>query len=114
MPSNTDSDLVWLITGCSTGLGRALAARVLEQGYRAAITARNAQQVEDIASAYPGAARPVALDVADPGQVERAIAQAEQAFGRVDVLVNKAGVGSFAAIEPSAQVDHHRYDQCYH
>jgi len=105
MPSNTDSDLVWLITGCSTGLGRALAARVLEQGYRAAITARNAQQVEDIASAYPGAARPVALDVADPGQVERAIAQAEQAFGRVDVLVNNAGYGYLAAVEEGEETE---------
>src|SRR5690242_9497339 len=99
MPSHTDTDLVWLITGCSTGLGRALAVRVLEQGYRAVVTARNTQQVEDIVQAHTRTSKAVALDVADPTQLARGYAQAEQAFGRIDVLVNNAGYGYLAAVE---------------
>jgi NAD(P)-dependent dehydrogenase (short-subunit alcohol dehydrogenase family) len=42
---------VWLITGCSTGFGRQLAKHVLERGYRTVVTARNPQQVDDLAAA---------------------------------------------------------------
>jgi len=99
MPSHTDADLVWLITGCSTGLGRALAIRALQKGYRAVVTARDAQSVQDIVSAHPHSSKALALDVADPAQVERAVAQAEETFGHIDVLVNNAGYGYLAAVE---------------
>ncbi|WP_442781326.1 SDR family NAD(P)-dependent oxidoreductase [Arthrobacter oryzae] len=46
----------WLITGCSTGLGRALAQAVLARGHNAVVTARNAATLEDIAAAYPDTA----------------------------------------------------------
>jgi NAD(P)-dependent dehydrogenase (short-subunit alcohol dehydrogenase family) len=98
MASNT-TDTVWFITGCSTGLGRALAKRVLERGYRCIVTARKPAQVEDIVTAHPTAAKAVALDVADPNQVSEAVAQAERVFGRIDVLVNNAGYGYLAAVE---------------
>jgi len=52
--------------------------------------------------------------VTDRARRDVDVREAIERFGRVDVLVNKAGVGSFAAIEPSAQADHHRYYQCYH
>ena len=44
---------VWLITGCSTGFGRALAKEVLAKGYQAAVAARNTDDVRDIIEAYP-------------------------------------------------------------
>lgn len=97
MPPNTDT--VWFITGCSTGLGRALAKRVLQQGHRRAVTARNLDQIEDFVAEYPTAAKTIALDVSDPRQVSEAVAQAEEAFGRIDVLVNNAGYGYLASVE---------------
>jgi len=99
MSSHRDSNLVWLITGCSTGLGRALALRVLEQGYRAVVSARDAHRVADIVAAYPKSAKALALDVSDPDQVARGVAEAQEAFGRIDVLVNNAGYGYLAAVE---------------
>jgi NAD(P)-dependent dehydrogenase (short-subunit alcohol dehydrogenase family) len=97
MPSNTDT--TWFITGCSTGLGRALAGRVLEHGHRAVVTARDAKQVQDIVAAHPKTAVALALDVTIARQVNECVAQAERAFGGIDVLVNNAGYGYLAAVE---------------
>jgi len=104
--------LVWLITGCSTGFGRALAEHLLAEEHSVVITARKEAAVADIADR--GDAFIVPLDVTDRAWRDVDVREAIERFGRVDVLVNNAGVGRFAAIEPSAQVDHHRYDQCYH
>ena len=58
----------WLITGCSTGLGRALAQKVLGRGHNAVVTARNASAVRDLVDARPGTALGLALDVTDLAQ----------------------------------------------
>jgi NAD(P)-dependent dehydrogenase (short-subunit alcohol dehydrogenase family) len=89
----------WLITGCSTGLGRAFAEAVLARGDNAVVTARDAAKVQDLADAHPGAALALALDVTDDAQVTTAVAAAEDRFGGVDVLVNNAGYGYRAAVE---------------
>lgn len=89
----------WLITGCSTGLGRALAAAVLEHGDNAVVTARDPAKVQDLADGYPDTALALALDVTEDAQVTAAVAAAEQRFGAVDVLVNNAGYGYRAAVE---------------
>jgi NAD(P)-dependent dehydrogenase (short-subunit alcohol dehydrogenase family) len=89
----------WLITGCSTGLGRALAEAVLAHGHNAVVTARDVSRVQDIADAAPDAALALALDVTKPEQVASALAEAEARFGAVDVLVNNAGYGYRAAVE---------------
>jgi NAD(P)-dependent dehydrogenase (short-subunit alcohol dehydrogenase family) len=99
MPASTESTPVWLITGCSTGLGRALAEAVLKHGHRAIVTARNPAQIQDIVARYPKTSLAVQLDVADYSQIDRAIAAAEKAFGRIDMLVNNAGYGYLAAVE---------------
>jgi len=95
----------WLITGCSTGLGRALAQAVLAIGDNAVVTARDAAAVQDIADAHPGSALAVALDVTDSAQVTAAVAAAESRFGAVDVLVNNAGYGYRAAVEEGDDPD---------
>jgi acetoacetyl-CoA reductase len=82
----------WLITGCSTGLGRALAEAVLERGDNAVVTARDASKVQDLADAHPDTALALPLDVTDNDQVTAAVAAAEERFGAVDVLVNNAGI----------------------
>ncbi len=102
---STDSAPVWFITGCSTGLGRALAQRVLEHGHRAVVTARIVAQVSDIVANYPDAALGLRLDINDPKQVEAALAQVTDRFQRIDVLVNNAGYGYLAAVEEGEDQD---------
>jgi NAD(P)-dependent dehydrogenase (short-subunit alcohol dehydrogenase family) len=95
----------WFITGCSTGLGRALAQAVLERGENAAITARDTRGLADLAKAYPDTALALTLDVTDDEQVAAAVRQAEDAFGGIDVLVNNAGYGYRAAVEEGDPAD---------
>jgi NAD(P)-dependent dehydrogenase (short-subunit alcohol dehydrogenase family) len=89
----------WLITGCSTGLGRSLAEAVIDAGHNAVVTARDVTRVSDLADSSPDRALAVALDVTKPGQVAAAVQQAQERFGSVDVLVNNAGYGYRAAVE---------------
>ncbi|WP_334173256.1 oxidoreductase [Sinomonas sp.] len=95
----------WFITGCSTGLGRALADAVLAKGNRAVVTARDADSVKDLAAAYPESALALALDVTDRSQVTETVRAAEERFGAVDVLVNNAGYGYRAALEEGDDAD---------
>ncbi|OBF81164.1 short-chain dehydrogenase/reductase [Mycobacterium sp. 852002-51163_SCH5372311] len=89
----------WLITGCSTGLGRALAEAVIDAGHNAVVTARDVNKVADLADSEPERVLAVALDVTKPDQITAAVQQAEDRFGSVDVLVNNAGYGYRAAVE---------------
>ena len=95
----------WLITGCSTGLGRALAEAVLARGDNAIVTARDAANVQDLAKAHPDTALALSLDVTAPAQVADAVRQGEATFGGVDVLVNNAGYGYRAAVEEGDDAD---------
>lgn len=96
----TSSDSpVWFITGCSSGLGRALARTVLERGWRAVITARDPAKAASVAAGHEQRALVLPLDVTDTVQIADAVAQAQATFGRIDVLVNNAGYGYLAAVE---------------
>ncbi|MEO3802477.1 oxidoreductase [Nonomuraea sp. B1E8] len=95
----TNDTPVWFITGCSTGLGRALADAVLAGGGRAAVTARDPAQVADLAARHGDRALALPLDVTDQDQIKEAVTRAESVFGRIDVLVNNAGYGYLAAVE---------------
>jgi NAD(P)-dependent dehydrogenase (short-subunit alcohol dehydrogenase family) len=98
----------WLITGCSTGLGRALAEAVLARGHNVVVTARDVTAVQALADAHPDTALAVALDVTNEDQVAEAVRLGEQRFGRIDVLVNNAGYGYRAAVEEADSADVHR------
>ncbi|MBO9643505.1 MAG: SDR family NAD(P)-dependent oxidoreductase [Pseudacidovorax sp.] len=89
----------WLITGCSAGLGRALAEAVAARGDRLVATARSVAALDDLRQRYPETVRVIALDVTRPGDAAQAVALAERTFGGLDVLVNNAGVGFIGAIE---------------
>ncbi|MEP6991216.1 MAG: oxidoreductase [bacterium] len=96
---------VWFITGCSTGFGRELARAVLARGHRAVVTARTPDAVRDLVEPFGDRALTLALDVTEPAQVRDTVAVAERTFGRIDVLVNNAGIGYFGAIEESDDAD---------
>ena len=95
----------WLITGCSTGLGRAFAEAVLDRGQNVVVTARDVSSVQDLADAHPETALAVALDVTDDAQVGAAVQAAQEKFGGVDVLVNNAGYGYRSALEEGGDAD---------
>ncbi|PWC80324.1 short-chain dehydrogenase [Azospirillum sp. TSH100] len=99
MAQTTTDTPVWFITGCSTGFGRELARLVLEKGWRVAATARDPRRLDDLLAGHGERGRAIALDVTDRSQVARAVAEAEEAFGRLDVVVNNAGYGYLSAIE---------------
>lgn len=90
---------VWLITGTSTGFGRALAEAALVHGDRVVATARDAVTIGDLHERAPGRALALPLDVTDPAAVRAVVDAAVAAFGRIDVLVNNAGYGSRGALE---------------
>ena len=89
----------WIVTGCSTGLGREIALAALRNGDRVAVTARRPDSLRQIVDLYPTASLAQSLDVTDPAQIRRVVAQTSEAFGRVDVLVNNAGYCQLGAIE---------------
>ncbi len=89
----------WLVTGCSTGIGREIAIAALAKGHRVAVTARRPAAVEDIVARFPDRAVALALDVTNAGQVAHAVSETERVFGAIDVLVNNAGYGYMAAVE---------------
>jgi NAD(P)-dependent dehydrogenase (short-subunit alcohol dehydrogenase family) len=95
----------WLITGCSTGLGRALAGAVIAAGHNAVVTARDTGKLAGLADRATDRVLALPLDVTDPDQVTRVVAQSEQRFGGVDVLVNNAGYGYRAAVEEGDEAD---------
>ena len=96
---------VWLITGSSRGLGRALAEAVLAAGHKLLATARNPNQLSDLVERHGDNIRAVALDVTEERAAIAAVQLAVDTFGRLDVLVNNAGYGNLAPIEDTTSED---------
>ncbi|MBR8303166.1 SDR family NAD(P)-dependent oxidoreductase [Burkholderia dolosa] len=90
---------VWLVTGCSGGLGRHVADAVLADGHRLVATARDVTRVDGLVQAYGDRICAIALDVTDPDAVRGAVGLAVERFGRLDVVVNNAGYADLASIE---------------
>ena len=89
----------WLITGCSTGIGREIARAALEAGHSVAVTARNVDAVADFVDQFGDRALALPLDVTNRAQIAAVVGEVEKAFGGIDVLVNNAGYGYMAAVE---------------
>lgn len=90
---------VWLITGCSSGLGRAMVEEALLAGDRVVATVRQPAVLDDLASRVPDQLRVLPLDVTDGSAVEPVVAEAIAAWGQVDVVVTNAGEGLLGAVE---------------
>jgi NAD(P)-dependent dehydrogenase (short-subunit alcohol dehydrogenase family) len=95
MQSSPSSKVV-LITGCSSGIGRATALRLVGQGYVVYATARRIDTLTELADA---GCRPLALDVTDDASMQAAVQRIEAEHGAVDILINNAGYSESGAIE---------------
>lgn len=90
-----------LITGASTGFGRAIAEESLNRGHQVVLAVRNPESVADLTARFPGKAHPIRFDLTNPADAERAVREAVDQFGSLDVLINNAGYGLLAALEES-------------
>lgn len=88
--ASTTTSKVWLVTGCSTGLGRSLVSAVLARGDKIIATARQVSALKDLENADN--VKVLSLDVtADQTELAKKVQEAQSFFGRIDVLVNNAG-----------------------
>jgi NAD(P)-dependent dehydrogenase (short-subunit alcohol dehydrogenase family) len=95
----------FLVTGVSSGLGRAFASGALEAGHHVIGTVRREGDAETFAALAPDRAHPVMLEVTDFDAIPAAIAEAERQRGPIDVLVNNAGYGHEGVLEESSMDD---------
>jgi NAD(P)-dependent dehydrogenase (short-subunit alcohol dehydrogenase family) len=92
----------WFITGASRGFGRIWAEAALKRGDRVTATARKLADLADLAERFGDTLLPLTLDITDSVQVHQVVQQAYAHFGRLDVLVNNAGVSLLAATEEAS------------
>jgi NAD(P)-dependent dehydrogenase (short-subunit alcohol dehydrogenase family) len=102
---STQKSLTFLITGVSSGFGRALAEAAFAAGHRVAGTVRNESARAEFEALAAGKAKGVVLDVTYTAAIVPAVAAIEAGFGPIDVLVNNAGYGHEGTIEESSMAD---------
>ncbi|MEU4347984.1 oxidoreductase [Streptomyces sp. NPDC023838] len=94
----SESAKVWLVTGASSGFGRAITEAAVAAGDTVIGTARRTEALDDLVAAYPDRVEAISLDVTDGERTDAVAADVLARYGRVDVLVNNAGrtqVGAF-------------------
>lgn len=84
--------MVAVITGGSRGIGKGIAEELLKDGFQVLLTSRNENGVEELKSKYPGKVHFFACDISDTESVDNLVSYAEEKFGKIDLLVNNAGV----------------------
>ena len=90
---------VALVTGASSGIGEATALALSAQGAKVALVARRGDRLREVAGRVGNGALVIEADVTDPAQAERAVTQTVEEFGRLDTLVNNAGMMLLGPIE---------------
>jgi short-subunit dehydrogenase len=101
----------WLITGTSTGLGRALAESVIASGNNLIATARNRDKIAFLQELAPDRVLTVGMEITRQEEVDNLVREATARFGRIDVLVNNAGYGLQGAIEETSDAEaRHQFD----
>ena len=102
LPPQQAAGRVWLITGVSSGLGRAIAEAALVAGGTVAAAVRAPASVDSLAAAHPGQVAAVQLDVADAARIPAAVDEVIGRYGRIDVLVNSAGRALVGGVEETS------------
>lgn len=108
MNINSEKHRTWLITGASSGFGRALAQAALAHGDRVIGTFRDAEQARQFEQGAPQRAISCLLDLSQAQQIAPAIEDALSKVSRIDVLVNNAGLGQVGAVEEISEADGRR------
>jgi NAD(P)-dependent dehydrogenase (short-subunit alcohol dehydrogenase family) len=98
----TNQPRVWLITGASSGFGRAIADAALAAGDVVVAAARRTGALADLVASAPERATALALDITDADRIRAAVAEVVDQHGRIDVLVNNAGRGAIGAAEETS------------
>ena len=98
----TNQPRVWLITGASSGFGRAIAEAALAAGDIVVAAARRTDALADLIASAPERVTALALDVTDTDRIRAAVGEVLDRHGRVDVLVNNAGRGAIGAAEETS------------
>jgi NAD(P)-dependent dehydrogenase (short-subunit alcohol dehydrogenase family) len=96
---------VWLVTGASSGFGRAVVEAAVAAGDVVVATARSIASVQALATTYPDQVDPIQLDVTDPTRIIAIVDDVLQRHGRVDVLVNNAGRTHVGAVEETTDAE---------
>ncbi len=100
---------VALVTGAARGIGLAVAHRFIEAGYRVALVDLDAPELRAVARQFPeDRALALECDVADPRQVREAVSRTQSRFGRIDALVNNAGIAVF---KPLLETTHEEWQR---
>jgi NAD(P)-dependent dehydrogenase (short-subunit alcohol dehydrogenase family) len=105
LKEHTMTQKIWFITGASRGFGREWAAAALERGDSVAATARDLSALDDLREKYGERLLPLRLDVTDRDADFAAVRQAQERFGRLDVVVNNAGYGHFGMVEELTEAE---------
>ena len=100
------AEKVALITGGGSGIGRASALALAEEGFAVVLAGRRAEVLEETAAEAAGEALAVPADVSDPASIRDLFARAKEAFGRLDLLFNNAGIGA-----PAVPLEDLSYEQ---
>ncbi len=89
---NRQKEKVWFITGSSRGFGKIWTEAALKRGDKVAATARNINSIAALKETYGDQVLVLEMDVTNRSQVQNAIHQAKQYFGRLDIVLNNAGI----------------------
>src|ERR1700758_461916 len=90
---------VWLVTGSSRGLGRAIVEAGLAEGNKVLATARDVKSLADLSEGYGDQVKLFAMDVTDEAAAANAVMTAVDVFGSLDVVINNAGYGNLSSVE---------------
>lgn len=94
-----NNNKVWFVTGASKGLGLALVHKLLNNGYSVAATSRSIKSLQDAVTDNTDNFLPLAVNILDEADVQKAIDATIKQFGAIDVVVNNAGYGLVGAVE---------------
>jgi NAD(P)-dependent dehydrogenase (short-subunit alcohol dehydrogenase family) len=100
------SQKVALVTGAGTGVGKAVALALAQDGYAVVLAGRRLDMLEETAKAAAGKTLVVPTDIADPGAIKALFGKTKETFGRLDVLFNNAGIGA-----PAVPLEELSYEQ---
>ncbi|KYQ93882.1 short-chain dehydrogenase/reductase (SDR) family protein [Tieghemostelium lacteum] len=106
MINNNNNSKVWIITGCTSGTGLALAEKLIEIGHRVVGTSRDISKFKELAISKNDNFFGIQLDITSEKAVQEAISEILNKFGRIDVLVNNAGMGFLGSVEEVTDREH--------